>query len=320
LTSDSGRLRRRLLAFAGLSFLLAGLLAAASFVVIALAVLGVLLLVIFAVVAISLLRRLRIAHRGRAVLASTARGFSALRPRIGQPLRAGRTSAARAFRELKPRLHDLGIRRRGQRLGVRARAAASRAPGRANDFVARAIRSYAIAVNRLTVSYAIAVYRLRMRAARTLRADGRLASSISRLRPRSVGSRRDALMLNEIGAQLRREGAHEEAAKQHRVALAIVRDLGDEQAEALTLNSLALALAQGGAVTEAVQHLEQALVVLRGLGDEAHEAQVIANLGIVHRRQGHTEEALQLLHEALDKLPAQSSTYRRVEEELRRAS
>jgi tetratricopeptide (TPR) repeat protein len=318
--SDRDRLRNRLLAFAGLSFLLAGLLAAASFVVIALAVLGVLLLVIFAVVAISLMRRLRIAQRLRTALASTARAFGAVGPRIGQRVRAVRISAARAFAELKPRLHDLGIRRRAQRLGVRARGAASRAPGRANDFVARAIRSYAIAVNWLIRSYAIAVYRLRMRAGRTLRTDGRLASSISRLKPRPVGSRREALMLNEIGAQLRREGAHEEAAERHRAALAIVRDLGDQQAEALTLNSLALALAQGGAEAEAVQHLEHALVVLRELGDEAYEAQVIANLGIIHRRQGHSDEAAQLLHEALDKLPPQSPAYRRVEEELRRAS
>ena len=90
--------------------------------------------------------------------------------------------------------------------------------------------------------------------------------------------------------------------------------------EAHRLNNLAIALAQAGAEAEAVEHLEQARVVLRELGDEEHEAQVIANLGMVHRRQGHSEEAVHLLHEALDKLPPESSAYRRVEEELRTAS
>ena len=287
LTSDRDRLRRRLLAFAGLSLLLTGLLAAASFVVIALAAFGVLLLVMLAAVGISLLRRLRIGQRLRAVL----------------------TSTALAFRALKPRLHDLGIRRRVERLGIGAREAASRAPARANDFLARVVWIYAIAV-----------YRLRMRTAHALRADGTLATSLSRLQLRRAGRSHEALKLNEFGARLRREGAHEEAVVQHRVALAIVRDLGDEQAEALTLNNLALALAQGGAVREAVQHLEQALVLLHKLGDEEHEWRVLANLGIVHRRQGHSEEAVNLLHEALDRLPPESPAYGQVEKELRRAS
>jgi tetratricopeptide (TPR) repeat protein len=135
-----------------------------------------------------------------------------------------------------------------------------------------------------------------------------------------VGRSRHALQLNQFGAQLRRRGDYEQAAKQHRVALAIVQDLGDERAEAMTLNNLALALAQAGAQAEAVQHLEQALVVLRKLGDREHEWRVLANLGIVHRRQGHSEQAVNLLHAALDRLPPESSAYQQVEQELRRAS
>jgi tetratricopeptide (TPR) repeat protein len=153
--------------------------------------------------------------------------------------------------------------------------------------------------------YAIAVNRLRLWTSR-----GVLA----------VTGSKQALRLNELGAQLRRRGDHARAAEQHRVALAIVRDLGDEQAEAMTLNNLALALAQGGAEDEAVEHLEHALDVLRELGDEEHEGQVIANLGMVHRRQGHSEEAVSLLHEALGKLPPESSAYRQVERELVGAS
>jgi tetratricopeptide (TPR) repeat protein len=208
-------------------------------------------------------------------------------------------SAAHAVRGLGQRL-DVRIRRRVKRLGVRARQITAAAPGRANAFRASALRSYAVAVSGLRIG------------------TSRLVSATSSLV--RVLRRRQALQLNELGAQLRRRGDYEQAAKQHLVALAIVRDLGDTQAEALTLNNLALALAQGGAQAEAVQHLEQALVILHELGDEEHEWRVLANLGIVHRRQGHSEQAVHLLHEALDRLPPESSAYRQVEQELRRAS
>jgi tetratricopeptide (TPR) repeat protein len=215
--------------------------------------------------------------------------WSLRRLRVAELARAGAVSTARASRQaerLRPDLRE--ARRRGRRLWSGARASAAVAPGRAQTLLDSALQNYARLVYRLT--------------------------------PGAVGRSRAALELNELGAQLRREGAHEQAAEQHRVALEIVRDLGDEQAEALTLNNLALALAHGGAEEAAVEHLEEALVVLRKLGDEAHEGRVIANLGLVHRRQGHSEEAVSLLHEALDKLPPGSSAYRQVEEELLRAS
>jgi hypothetical protein len=47
---------------------------------------------------------------------------------------------------------------------------------------------------------------------------------------------------------------------------------------------------------------------------------VIANLGFVRRRQGRDDDARSLLNAALDKLPPESSAYRQVEEQLRRAS
>jgi tetratricopeptide (TPR) repeat protein len=140
------------------------------------------------------------------------------------------------------------------------------------------------------------------------------------LRVHSVDPGRRALELNELGTQLRREGEPEAAAEQHRAALALVRDIGDQQAEAMTLNNLGLALAHSGAEEAAVEHLEQAVDVLRELGDEEHEARVIANLGVVHRRQGHHDEAVSLLSEALEKLPPESPFYRQVEKELVRAS
>jgi tetratricopeptide (TPR) repeat protein len=218
---------------------------------------------------------------------------------LGYRASAGLVSASQAAQRLRPRLPRPAVRRPLQRLAIRIREAASAAPGRGSALLATGIRIYAVAV-----------YWASGRMSKLLAGNSRLGMSHSR----------KALELNELGTQLRRQGEHEQAAEQHRVALAIARDLGDEHAEALTLNNLALALAQGGAESEAVRHLEQALVVLRELGDEKHEGQVIANLGIVYRRQGNSEEAVSLLHEALDKLPPESWAYRQVEKELRRAS
>jgi tetratricopeptide (TPR) repeat protein len=201
-------------------------------------------------------------------------------------LMAARRSANRAFSDLKPRLDDLGLQHhlRGSVTHVRR-------------FLARAGQSS------LTV-----VGGLRARASRRLQMR------------REAALYSEALRLNELGAELRRSGDHEQAAEQHLAALAILRQLGDRRAEALTLNNLALALVHIAGVAVAVQHFEQALLVLRELGDEEHEGQVIANLGFVRRRQGRDEEAETLLHAALDKLTPQSSAYRQVEEQLRRAS
>jgi tetratricopeptide (TPR) repeat protein len=247
-------------------------------------------LVVVALVASAVLLLVILAIGGVALL---------LRVRIHERLWTLLVSAAHAVWELGQRL-DVRIRRSVKRLGLRARQIAAAAPGRANVVRTSALRSYAVAVS---------AFRL---------GRSRLVSATSSLGP--VLRRRQALQLNELGAQLRRRGDYEAAAKRHLVALAIVRDLGDERAEALTLNNLALALAQAGAQAEAVQHLEQALVILHKLGDREHEWRVLANLGIVHRRQGHSEEAVNLLHEALDRLPPESTAYRQVERELRRAS
>ena len=312
-TADRETLRRRVLALSGLWLLLCGMLAALSLVGIALVASAVLLLGLLAVGAYRLLRPL--GARGRVRVA-------------GDPIE-------RASRRLGTRLDDLQLRRHVRRLALTAGTAA-RAVRRLGLTVggtaARAVRRLALVVRgtatrvlvrapdllaRAGHHYAAAVYRAAALMSLIL---GRLLSFLVALKPHSRDRRRRALTLNERGAQLSRAGEPDQAAEQHRVALAIVRDLGDQQAEALTLNSLGLALAQGGAEAAALQQFEEALAVLRRIGDKEHEGQVIANLGLVHRRQGRSEEAASLLHAALDKLPPESSAYRRVEQQLRRAS
>jgi tetratricopeptide (TPR) repeat protein len=220
------------------------------------------------------------------------RGYS-----VGQRWRDGSRSSARGARKLRDRLGELGLRHRVERYAIRAGRVAAGGGRRVSMLVGES----------------------RERMSRTARNVNFLSGGSAR---KSSGADRhsEARRLNELGAQLRRRGDYEQAAEQHLAALAIVRDLGDRRAEALTLNNLALALVHIGGVAVAVPHFERALAVLREIGDEEHEGQVIANLGFVRRRQGRDEEAETLLHAALDKLTPQSSAYRQVEEQLRRAS
>ncbi len=271
MTTEREQKRRRVLAFTGVWFLVAGLLTALSLVVVVLVASSLMLV---ACLAAGGLRRYPVRTVSQAALASATR--------------AGRAIGSRA--------------REG------ARAVRARAPRLTRALLAGAGRRYALAMHRLQAAQA-RTFQIR-----------RPVLSLPTVTPPTPGLQHHALRLNERGAQLRRSGDSERAAEQHRVALAIVRDLGDQHAEALTLNNLGLALAQGGAAASAVEHLEQAVTVLRQLGDEEHEGQVIANLGFVHRRQGHDDKAVTLLHQALHKLSPESSAYRQVEEQLSRAS
>ena len=283
---DRERLRRRLLVFTGLWFLMGGLLAALGF--------GVVLRLTFAIVVVGggtagglwLLRR----YEARQRLRSGSPVDQVALPAPQGEARRSRLAATRA-----------GLRE------TRSKMAAV-ASDRTRLVLARGRRSSSTAAAHL-----------RARAAHVPRPAITLPSVPSTPEPVPVDPQQQARRLNEQGALLRREGNHELAAEQHRAALAIVRDLGDRRAEALTLNNLALALAHTGVPT-ALQHFEQSLVVLRELGDEEHEGQVIANLGFVHRREGRSDEAETLLNQALGKLPPGSSAYRHVEEQLRRAS
>ena len=284
-------MRRRVLVFSGMWFLLAGMLAALGLIAVLLVSVALALLGVALLGAAWLLRRYP----------------------VRRWLRSALRSIGRAFRDQRARLGELGLRQRLRRFATRSAPVVGRLRARASEI----FRTEPVAgklelrqrLRRFATRSAPVVGQLRERASQTFRTE-----------PVAIDRQSQALRLNELGAELRREGKYEEAAEQHRAALAIVRELGDRQAEALTLNNLALALVHCGGVAVAVQHFEQALVVFRELGDEEHEGQVIANLAVVRRRQGRDEDAESLLHAALDKLPPESSAYRQVEEQLRRAS
>jgi Tetratricopeptide repeat len=347
LTEDRRNIASRLLAFLALWLMLSGLVLALSFVDLVLLANAILLVVGMTAAAVWGLRRVEFPRKlaaGILVSANAGRRLETRLQRLGVRRHASRfgtaswstTTAAGALTWRALRAAGIGgakgasatsrfagsttrtawhgvraveVRPRVTRAGSRARDHAAAVPGRAEAVFTRALRAYALAV-----------YRLQARAARALNRSAAVSPSPAEPDAPTLDESLQARRLNALGTQLRRQGEHEQAAVQYRVALEIVRDLGDEQAEAMTLNNLGLALAQAGEADEAVEHLEQAREVLHELGDEEHEGQVIANLGIVYRRQGMSDEAETLLHEALDKLPPESPVYRQVERELIRAS
>ena len=290
---DRGELGRRGRTFAGIVILLAGMLAA----------LGV-TIVLIASIALVLL--------GGAVVAAVWLGR---KYRMGRAIGAARPSIARASGKLRPSIERTSgkLRPSIERTSRKVRPSIERTSGQLRPSIERASRKVRSSIDDLNAG---------QRLERLASGAAHQARHVLEVRPQPAppDPRRQARQLNERGAQLRREGDYERAAEQHRAALAIVHDLDDPRTEALTLNNLALALVHTGSVSVAVEHFEQALVLLRELGDERHEGQVIANLGFVRRRQGRDDDARSLLTAALDKLPPESSAYRQVEEQLRRAS
>ena len=126
--------------------------------------------------------------------------------------------------------------------------------------------------------------------------------------------------LNARGAELRKADQAAEAIEAHLAALELVRSMDDPSAEALTLNNLALAYGHAGQEQDAIELFDEAAAILRRIDDEHHEGQVLANLGLLHGRGGRHEQAVYCLEAALDKLDRRSTAFRRVEEQLRRAS
>ena len=230
---------------------------------------------------------------------------------------AGATGGARLLRRHRPWRHaPAAIRRVARELrSLRSRTARptvldatlQRAAGRAR----RGLAAMLVVARRYGRDLRPVVERLVARARLPRLAPGM---------PRPSDRERHAIELNVHGARLRREGAYEQAARQHEAALEIFRELGDRQSEALTLNNVALAEGRAGDEHTAVAHFEEALAILRELADREHEAQVTANLGITLRRHGHDDRAKELLETALGQLEPESAAARQLEVQLRRAS
>ncbi len=264
-SSEAVCFRRRVVATAAFAVLLGGFLAALGFaqvVVVLLASVAVLVVVLVAALAAGRYRWRSLVPVARACLL-----------RIGSSARVALGGACSLGRRVVPRVR-LGVERA---LAVWMRFAHRLAvpwvvvPAAIGWLLRRAELRGRLAIG--------GIGRVRLVAARY----GPVAATMQR---QLVQRQREALRLNALGAQLRREGVYREAVNPHRAALAIFRELGDQRAEALTLNNLALALSRSGEEEAAVELFEESAAILHALGDQQHEGQVIANLGLAYRRHG----------------------------------
>lgn len=283
---------RRLLATLALSVLLAGMLAALG-----LAMLVPLVLVAATLVGIAGAVKALLERSPAPVLPATSRAPRLVFPRqqIARRLRSSRIAVARLSH---------GVLAQARVQAPRLAGAVVTAVRQADAGCEQALKRGLHAVARLP--------RLLLR----LRAE--LGSRQAQLQPNL--RRQEASRLNAQGSQFRRQGQYARAAERHRAALETLRELGDRRAEALTLNNLALAIEHTGDGGTAVDLFEEAAGILGDLRDKESEGQVIANLGLAQRRCGRRDEGTNLLQSALEKLSPDSSAYRAVEAELRRAS
>jgi hypothetical protein len=320
------RLRRRVAAIGAMVVFLLALLAAVGFVRIVLVVVvaavlaaGVAVLVlIFAQFAARLGEFGTLAvRRARSVAFSVASAVSRGTSRLG---RSGSQAVVVARRSAEAQLPGLRNRYARARAGTGRKLAAATTQTQRHARVATAQlpqfrggygRLHAAATRQLAAARTQAQSHVRA-ATTALHAREPWAT------PTPVARDKEALRANAAGTQLRRDGAYADAAEQHRVALAIFRELGDRRSEALTLNNLALALDRTGD-QGALDLFEEAAAILGELGENQQEGEVIANLALAFRRLGREEQSAEVLEIALGKLNPESQAYRKVEG-LRRAS
>jgi tetratricopeptide (TPR) repeat protein len=304
-TSEGARARRRVAALAGWALLTGAFLAAIGSAKVALAVIALLGGALVAATIVSARRRRRRAHS-----VSHTVSVPGLAPEW--PLRAGAapvhtrpTAAARIVstaRRVRPYLD-------AARAGARAGAIAL---GLGAKHLVGELLWLPTALRQATTSTQAALQQVPRRA-RVVEPEPAAEPT-----PANGDDLRQALRLNALGADLRREGQPERAVECHRAALEIMEDLGDARGVALTQNNIALALERAGAEDEAVEHFEEAIAILRELDDEEREGQVIANLGVTLLRRGRREEGVELLTESLGKLEPDSQARLRVERQLLR--
>src|SRR6266498_462426 len=117
---------------------------------------------------------------------------------------------------------------------------------------------------------------------------------------RAIGDREvEALILNSIGVNYCSLGEMRKALENHNEALAIFREVGDRQGEADTLSNLGFVYQNLGEMQKALEKLNEALLLKRSLGDRNGEAITLNGIGIIYWLVGKTQEALEKYNEAL---------------------
>jgi tetratricopeptide (TPR) repeat protein len=114
----------------------------------------------------------------------------------------------------------------------------------------------------------------------------------------------EAAALTNLGIAAWRQGRHQQAASQHRRALALFRAAGDRPGEARALGNLGLVEERRGRHQRAARHHRQALALYRAVGDLPGEANALSNLGMVEYVLGRYRQAAGHFQQALDQFRA----------------
>jgi predicted ATPase/transcriptional regulator with XRE-family HTH domain/Tfp pilus assembly protein PilF len=118
-----------------------------------------------------------------------------------------------------------------------------------------------------------------------------------------------ARALNGAGNLATSQGAYARAAALHAEALALRRDLGDQQDIAGSLNNLGNVAYQQGDYAQAATLFAESLALRRELGDRQGIARLLNNLGGVAYKQGNFAQAIALQEDALALERALGDTY-----------
>jgi DNA-binding SARP family transcriptional activator len=117
---------------------------------------------------------------------------------------------------------------------------------------------------------------------------------------REIGDQQGhARAANNVAQACLRLSRFPEALQAARRSLAVQQQAGDRYGEGIALGNLGDACRELGRFDEAIDRLEQALVIFRELGDQHSEADSLSDLGDVYLATGRLGEALSCLHASL---------------------
>jgi len=117
---------------------------------------------------------------------------------------------------------------------------------------------------------------------------------------REIGDQQgQARAANNVAQACLRLSRFPEALQAARRSLAVQQQAGDRYGEGIALGNLGDACRELGRFDEAIDRLEQALVIFRELGDQHSEADSLSDLGDVYLTTGRLGEALSCLHASL---------------------
>src|SRR6266498_2660378 len=116
---------------------------------------------------------------------------------------------------------------------------------------------------------------------------------------RATDRKREAQVLNSIGAVYWSLGEPQKALEKQNEALPLSRAIGDREVEALILNSIGVNYCSLGEMRKALENHNEALAIFREVGDRQGEADTLSNLGFVYQNLGEMQKALEKLNESL---------------------